>query len=136
MGINYSYKEFIEVLKNIDNHFDGEEETEETHNKKEEKSIVSSKKFKEYCSNEELPIIARNCLIGTGNLWYEQVLPQKSVFGTVIVAPSKIQTTVNVTTDIYETVKKTFNNKVIQIGANATIGYGYCKLTNIKEVEK
>lgn len=71
--------------------------------------------FKELCNDEHLPIIARNKLNNgeSDNLWYEQILPSKSVLGTII-----------------ETDDKTFiealNGNLIQIGANATVGYGYC----------
>ena len=33
-----------------------------------------------------------------------------------------------------EAINKTFDNKVVQIGANATIGYGYCSFIKVKEV--
>lgn len=76
--------------------------------------------FKDSCKDEELPIIARNCLDNgeSVNLWYEQVLPAKSVLATIIETP------VEQNLDI-------LNNKIVQIGANATIGYGYCKFIKI-----
>ena len=140
MGINYSYADLIKELKSLDPHFDGEEG--------DGKGIIRDfDKFKQLCSDDELPIIARNCLMGKGNLWYEQVLPQKSVFGTMLIAPAEAEVAVKVVNPTdkkkaykYEPVKgidqkiiNTFDRKVVQIGANATIGYGYCTFTKIKE---
>lgn len=75
--------------------------------------------FKELCSNDSLPIIARNCLENgeSVNLWYEQVLPSQSVLATMI------QTMDGKDLDL--------DNKIVQIGANATIGYGYCKFIKL-----
>lgn len=72
------------------------------------------------CDDDSLPIIARNCLDNgeSVNLWYEQVLPSKSILGAII------QTDEENDLDILD-------GKVIQIGANATIGYGYCKFTKL-----
>lgn len=76
--------------------------------------------FKELCSDSELPIIARNCLENgeSKSLWYEQVLPRETVLGTLILSGEESLTTV-------------LNNKIIQIGANATIGYGYCEFVQL-----
>jgi len=72
------------------------------------------------CSDIELPIIARNRLEDgqSVNLWYEQVLPPETVFYTQILSDEDI-------------LSKNIKDKIIQIGANATIGYGYCCLTEI-----
>lgn len=84
-------------------------------------SSVSPKEFKELCSDDNLPIIARNCLENgeSTNLWYEQILPAETVLFTVI----------------DDKDDKVLHDKIIenivQIGANATIGYGYCKFTNL-----
>ena len=76
---------------------------------------VEYNKFEELCNDDNLPIIARNCLENgeSVNLWYEQVLPSQSVLATVI------QTNAKEDLDC-------LNGKIVQIGANATIGYGYC----------
>lgn len=86
----------------------------------EKKEKCDYKKFKELCSDDNLPIIARNCLENgeSTNLWYEQVLPAQSVLATVI------QT--NNAEDLNE-----LDNAIVQIGANATIGYGYCKFIKL-----
>lgn len=82
--------------------------------------IISSESFKELCNDENLPIIARNVLDNgvSMNLWYEQVLPAETVLFSI-------------TCDSDDTLEKAINGKIIQIGANATIGYGYCKFTKI-----
>lgn len=82
--------------------------------------VDSYNKFKALCSDDNLPIIARNCLDNgeSTNLWYEQVLPSQSVLATVI------QT-------IGEKDLDMLNGKIVQIGANATIGYGYCKFIKL-----
>ena len=82
--------------------------------------FVSDSEFIELCSDEELPIIARNCLEDgqSVNLWYEQVLPQETVFYTLMLAE-------------VDKLSSVLDKKIIQIGANATIGYGYCRFNKI-----
>lgn len=82
--------------------------------------IYPNDKFVEICSDEELPIIARNCLENgeSKNLWYEQILPRETVLGTLILSGC-------------EKLSEKLNQKVIQIGANATIGYGYCEFIKL-----
>ena len=77
--------------------------------------------FSDLCSNDNLPIIARNTLDNgeSKNLWYEQVLPAETVFYTIIQEEGN---------DLEE-----LDGKIIQIGANATIGYGYCKFIIINK---
>lgn len=85
-------------------------------------NTINNDTFKDLCSDDNLPIIARNKLENgeSKNLWYEQVLPAETVLYTFI--DSKKETALN------EAIK----NQIVQIGANATIGYGYCKFTNLK----
>ena len=81
---------------------------------------ISEKEFKQLCDDDSLPIIARNCLENgeSVNLWYEQVLPSMSVLGTIIQTQN-------------EGDLECLNGKIVQIGANATIGYGYCKFIKL-----
>lgn len=81
---------------------------------------VEEEEFKDCCSDDSLPIISRNCLENgeSVNLWYEQVLPSLSVLATIIVSKETGQMDV-------------LNNQIVQIGANATIGYGYCKFVKL-----
>jgi CRISPR-associated protein Cmr4 len=82
--------------------------------------IVNDTELNEVCSDTELPIIARNCLENgqSTNLWYEQVLPPQTVFYTFLLSDE-------------DKLSGVLNNKIIQIGANATIGYGYCRFTKV-----
>ena len=64
-----------------------------------------------------LPIIARNNLGKNRNLWYEEYVPHKSVFWTIILFDD-------------EEFKLNLNN-VVQLGGNASIGNGYVKFEEI-----
>ena len=77
---------------------------------------TENEKLSALCSDDNLPIIARNVLDNgeSKNLWYEQVLPAETVLYTIIQENGN-------------ELKNALNGKIIQIGANATIGYGYCK---------
>ena len=68
---------------------------------------------------KDLPVIARNCIEdGTSqNLWYEQVVPHESVFLTFIATTGSLKAE----------FEQVLTSGVIQIGGNATIGYGLCK---------
>lgn len=111
VGVKMDINEFLNHLKNIDNeHFDCDA-----------KEFESVEAFKEHCDDDALPIIARNNLQGNGNLWYEQVVPRKAVFATVIDSDDKVGSKLDI-----------FNGKIIQIGANATIGQGYCRFHKLE----
>ncbi len=72
---------------------------------------------------EQLPIVARNQLNNgiSANLWYEEFVPRKSVFITLISKEIKVE----------EFDTKLRREYTFQMGANATVGYG---LSVIKEV--
>lgn len=81
--------------------------------------VISDKDFKELCDDEHLPVIARNCLDSKNpNLWYEQVLPRFSVLYFPLIAAEKD----------FDGFKEAVTKPLVQIGANATIGYGFCKI--------
>lgn len=86
--------------------------------------LDTNEEFIELCSDDNLPIIARNVLENgeSKNLWYEQVLPAETVLYTLI-DDKEDQT-------LASEISK--ENAVVQIGAGATIGYGYCKFRNLK----
>ncbi len=86
--------------------------------------IVSDEDFAELVSDQNLPVIARNKLENgeSKNLWYEQVVPHSSKFYFVVLHNG----------DYFDDFNKMFENKIIQIGANATIGYGFTKISKIK----
>lgn len=77
---------------------------------------VKNNEMVELCSDDNLPIIARNTLENgeSKNLWYEQILPAETVFYTII-------------SEDGNKLKDALDGKIVQIGANATIGYGYCE---------
>lgn len=74
------------------------------------------------CKDDNLPIIARNVLENgeSKNLWYEQVLPAETVLYTIIQEKN-------------EDLLNALDGKIVQIGAGATIGYGYCKFECINK---
>lgn len=82
--------------------------------------LFSDADFKQICSNSNLPVIARN-KVGE-NLWYEQVVPRFSIFWTSVLQPVDAQ----FTTDF----EAGFDG-VIHIGANASVGYGFTKISNL-----
>ncbi len=74
---------------------------------------------------KKLPVIARNHLENgeSKNLWYEEVVPRESRFVFFVSKDDKYSN------DFDKCI--TGNNNIVQIGANASIGYGYCKITKI-----
>lgn len=82
--------------------------------------VDSDSEFKELCDDESLPIIARNKLDNgeSKNLWYEQVLPAETALYAIILTEN-------------EKLVKALDKAIVQIGANATIGYGYCEFKKI-----
>lgn len=79
----------------------------------------SYKDFKKYSNDDELPVIARNCLENgvSKNLWYEQVLPRKSRLAFFILHDED---------KIDEAFDSAITSVPVQIGANASVGYGIC----------
>lgn len=84
-------------------------------------AVLDENDLKLLCNNEHLPVISRNCLEDgqSTNLFYEQVLPRYSRLATLIMGDR----------EILDDFSNKLNNEVVQIGGNATIGYGYCKFT-------
>lgn len=89
-------------------------------------AVTSNYIFKTLTNDLHLPVIARNHLENgeSENLWYEQIVPRKSRFWFTLLKPQN-------------EVIPNFDNKivapdsVIQIGANATVGYGYIKINPV-----
>ena len=80
--------------------------------------LINNNDFREV----ELPVIARNHLENgiSENLWYEEVVPYDSRFGFFIIENDEVNSE-----EFMNGIKK-----IIQIGANASIGYGLCKIEN------
>ncbi len=80
--------------------------------------------FKKICDNNHLPIIARNCLEREHkNLWYEQVLPRFTQMYFIILADDN--------SDLSE-FTTALSSQLLQIGANASVGYGFCQINQVK----
>lgn len=73
--------------------------------------------------SKNLPVIARNTIENgkSGNLWYEEVVPHQTVFITFIYT----------TNDHCTEFETRLKEDIIQIGGNASIGYGLCKFHKI-----
>ena len=82
-----------------------------------EQNKCSYEDFKKYSNNDELPVIARNCLENgvSKNLWYEQVLPRKSRLAFFILHDDG---------EINKAFDSAITSVPVQIGANASVGYG------------
>lgn len=87
--------------------------------------IVTDETFVEAVSDFGLPVIARNQLDDgkSSNLWYEQVLPRETRLFFFVLVPNKDPQFAN--------FKKYLSEHFVQIGANASVGYGVCQLTHI-----
>ena len=75
--------------------------------------VAVTKNFDDY----DLPVMARNCLQGTGNLWYEEVVPHGSILYFGVIYPD-------------DSAELKFPD-IVQFGGNASIGCGYTKITKL-----
>lgn len=86
-------------------------------------------------AHKSLPIIARNYLKNgeSKNLWYEEVVPAESRFVFFVTYPE------NTGKEKPEDIFKKFDalltgeKSIVQIGANSSVGYGLCKISNITQ---
>jgi CRISPR-associated protein Cmr4 len=78
--------------------------------------------FKHICS--KLPVIARNKLLDgeSKNLWYEEFVPRESRFWFQILKPTG-------DSKLDDGLSKA--NNLFQVGGNASVGFGFCSLTNL-----
>lgn len=86
--------------------------------------LLSDEDFSTVCDDCHLSVIARNYLENgiSRNLWYEQVLPRHTVMCFMLIASDD------------KALKESFDGqmeRLVQIGANATIGYGFCKVSSL-----
>jgi len=106
--------------------------------KNEHIAIADEKSFKELLEN--LPIIARNRLENgeSKNLWYEEIVPRKSIFFTIFSEPTYLNEEDK--SSIEKSFQKFFeyieDETPIQIGANSSIGYGVCTMEEVKKDDK
>ncbi|MBV5278477.1 MAG: type III-B CRISPR module RAMP protein Cmr4 [Campylobacteraceae bacterium] len=105
-------------------------------------AIFNDEDFNEAVS--ALPVIARNSLDNgkSVNLWYEEVVPRESIFYTVFCYYNNLDDSAadkkgKTDKKKFEMAYKLFENKLledsIQIGANASIGYGITNFLRIGE---
>ncbi len=78
--------------------------------------------FKEMTDDFNLPVIARNKVGENKNLWYEQVVPSHSLFYFTVIGNKN-------NPDIFIS---SFEDNIVHIGANATVGYGFTKISKIQ----
>lgn len=72
---------------------------------------------------KELPVIARNKLNNgeSKNLWYEEVVPAESCFVFFVSGPE----------EYFDEFNKELDGQLVQIGANGSVGYGFCTITKL-----
>ncbi len=75
----------------------------------------------ELADDLNLPVIARNSLEDgqSNNLWYEQVLPRESLMYFPIIW------------DIDRSTEFNLTNGTLQVGGNASVGYGFTKISTL-----
>jgi CRISPR-associated protein Cmr4 len=83
----------------------------------------------------DLPVLSRNALDEDGistNLWYEEVVPKKSVFFFVLAKPTNIA---DADAKKIAGLQNRFEEESmrLQIGANKSIGYGFCKVERVSK---
>jgi len=85
-------------------------------------ALFNDADFKELCDDDNLPIIARNKLKDgeSQNLWYEQIVPQEAIFYSIFLGQDN------------SNLETLLEGKIVQIGANATIGMGYCEFKQLR----
>ena len=84
---------------------------------------------------KDLPVIARNQLENgeSKNLWYEEVLPRKSRLFTVISEPTYLHRNDTKLANHFERLHTYLTDgKTIQLGANASVGYGVCTFEEVQ----
>jgi len=88
--------------------------------------LVSDTQFSDLTSDSYLPVIARNHLENgiSQNLWYEQILPRQSRFYFIVLVP-------NSATSHFNTFNSEIEKPLVQIGGNASIGYGFSKISSL-----
>ena len=101
-------------------------------------ALFSNTDFQEIAGKERIPTIARNYLENgeSKNLWYEEILPRETRFVTLISKPVKYaEKGVEKTNlaDINKRFEKMIKDNTVQIGANASIGYGVSEFTKLQK---
>jgi len=83
-----------------------------------------------------VPIITRNKIAkhedDDNNLFYEEVIPRRTIFYSYMITPDGSDIEDEELKDVFDEFISSISKKNIQVGANASIGYGLCEF---KEVE-
>ena len=89
--------------------------------------VIFSEKFFKSEISKKLPVIARNILDNgvSKNLWYEEIVPRESIFYMGVISTQNKK-------EEFEKFVEELGKNLIQIGANATIGYGFTKFVEVK----
>lgn len=89
--------------------------------------VVHDDVFGDLTDDLHLPVVARNQLNNgiSENLWYEQILPRETRFWFPVLYPKG-----NGVTNFYAQFQSTLVANPVQIGANASVGYGFCEIAN------
>jgi len=101
-----------------------------THRSLENVALFNDEFFKKICERS-IPVIARNKIGDDGeseNLFYEEVLPRKSVLYFVLGEEN------NLLGADYENFIQvlTADGTIVQFGGNYSVGYGFCKVKELK----
>ena len=88
-----------------------------------EEKIALAESFKDI----DLPVLARNQLDDKGiskQLWYEEIVPYTSRFTFFVLVPENASD--------FEVFKNAITGGAVQFGGNASVGYGYCTVKEVK----
>jgi len=85
--------------------------------------VLKNDLFDRLTNDLHLPVIARNYLENgeSKNLWYEQVVPRLSHFWSMAIHPE--------TESLFSDTL--YKDALVQIGANGSVGYGYCSFKTL-----
>lgn len=91
-------------------------------------SIMKNQKYESI----DLPIVARNYLENgvSKNLWYEELVPHKSIFYFSIVYPDDINK------EYLNEFNNVITNNIMRFGGGASIGYGYCIVNEFMNIDQ
>ncbi len=94
-------------------------------------AVVDDQDFQTLTDDLHLPVRARNNLghlengerVGR-NLWYEQFVPRMSSFFFFVGVPDE-------KVNYFEAFEKTLLSKIVHVGANRSVGDGFCKISKL-----
>lgn len=124
---DYDLSETNKLLKSEDNCSEHHKAIEAFGYSKDDFVIIRDDIFMEICSF--LPVVARNRIDKDKNLWYEEFVPRQSDFYFIYLHKKmRKEEPQSIMDDIVAETDKI----PLQIGANGSVGYGYCKINKIE----